>query len=384
MHVVGIDRSVNAGFLARLAVLGGGRCELVESEDRLDEATEHIHRRIAAPLLTQVSLAADGIAGDTVAPRRTSDLFPGVPLVITGRCAELTGVRVTALTADGKEWTCTVPSSAAPPELAGAATEPDQNTPPREPTGPSAVTALWARAHLRDLEDAYAAFPADPKELERQIVATSLRFGVLCRFTAFVAMDERVVTDGGQPHRVIQPVEPASGWEMLAGSAPTERPIAARAMRRTAAVAAGPDQTRAKMARRRGLDRKAQLPLTWTEAGGDLAEDLVRRLGTELTRLRAEDGSAWAVRRVLLADLGTRLSALNDELDRAGLATDAVAELNALVVDLVACETDPPRGEDFEVLWRRVVDILVRLTDDPPGTREQPGQPARKGFWRRG
>ncbi|MFC5946521.1 VWA domain-containing protein, partial [Micromonospora harpali] len=38
VHTVGIDRAVNAGFLGRLAGLGGGRCELVESEDRLDEA----------------------------------------------------------------------------------------------------------------------------------------------------------------------------------------------------------------------------------------------------------------------------------------------------------------------------------------------------------
>src|SRR5262249_58013968 len=46
VHAVGIDRAVNAGFLGRLAALGGGRCELVESEDRLDEATDRIHQRI--------------------------------------------------------------------------------------------------------------------------------------------------------------------------------------------------------------------------------------------------------------------------------------------------------------------------------------------------
>ncbi len=49
VHTVGIDQAVNAGFLGRLALLGGGRCELVESEDRLDAAMEHIHRRIGAP-----------------------------------------------------------------------------------------------------------------------------------------------------------------------------------------------------------------------------------------------------------------------------------------------------------------------------------------------
>ena len=52
------------------------------------------------------------------------------------------------------------------------------------------------------------------RELEQRIVAESLRFGVLCRFTAWVAVDERVVTEGGQPHRVVQPVELPSGWEL--------------------------------------------------------------------------------------------------------------------------------------------------------------------------
>ena len=58
VHTVGIDRAVNAGFLGRLAALGAGRSELVESEDRLDEAMEHIHRRIGAPVVTGLQITA--------------------------------------------------------------------------------------------------------------------------------------------------------------------------------------------------------------------------------------------------------------------------------------------------------------------------------------
>jgi Ca-activated chloride channel family protein len=49
--------------------------------------------------------------------------------------------------------------------------------------------------------------------MEKQIVATSLRYGVLSRFTAFVAVDHRVVNEGGQVHKVTQPVDLPSGWE---------------------------------------------------------------------------------------------------------------------------------------------------------------------------
>src|SRR5262249_47278966 len=37
VFTLGVDQAVNASFLRRLADLGGGACELVESEDRLDE-----------------------------------------------------------------------------------------------------------------------------------------------------------------------------------------------------------------------------------------------------------------------------------------------------------------------------------------------------------
>src|SRR6201999_2379898 len=50
LHTVGIDQAVNAGLLRRLAGVGGGSCDLVESEDRLDEAMHALHRRIGAPL----------------------------------------------------------------------------------------------------------------------------------------------------------------------------------------------------------------------------------------------------------------------------------------------------------------------------------------------
>ncbi len=58
IHTLGIDQAVNEGFLHRLADLGGGTCDLVESEGRLDDAMDHIHRGIGVPVLTGLSFAA--------------------------------------------------------------------------------------------------------------------------------------------------------------------------------------------------------------------------------------------------------------------------------------------------------------------------------------
>ncbi|MEU8239510.1 VIT domain-containing protein [Actinoplanes missouriensis] len=201
VHTVGIDRAVNAGFLGRLAAIGAGRSELVESEDRLDEAMEHIHRRIGAPVVTGLGVTGDGITllDDSRSPVRLPGLYPGVPLVITGRYrGEPAGrLTVTGRTRDDQDFRTDVAVQ--------------QRSEP-------AVTSLWARARIRDLEDAYA---AGDHHREQEIVSTSLRFGVLCRFTAYVAVDQRVVNEGGQGKRVTQPVEYPSGWEPPVASPPT-------------------------------------------------------------------------------------------------------------------------------------------------------------------
>ncbi|MFC7730656.1 VIT domain-containing protein [Actinomadura keratinilytica] len=182
VHTVGIDQAVNAGFLQRLAHAGQGHCELVESERRLDEAMEHIHHRVGAPLVTDLRLVPDGLSviPDTVTPSRLGALYPGVPLVISGR---FQGPPRGSLTVHG-----VTPEGAAWQQRSTGAVSTD-----------SAVASLWARAHLRDLEDRYLV--SGTADIERQIVDTSLRFGVLCRFTAFVAVDGRVVAEGGAPTR---------------------------------------------------------------------------------------------------------------------------------------------------------------------------------------
>jgi Ca-activated chloride channel homolog len=198
VYTVGVDTAVNEGFLRRLAGLGGGACELVESEDRLDEVMDRVHRRIGAPVLTDLELEPAGLDVDlaSLAPRRLPALFEGSPLVVSGRFRGRAGGAVTLRGRDaaGRPWSATVPTTG------GDA---------------PALRATWARAHLRDLEDRYATDPAPDRELERRIVDTSLRFGVLCRFTAFVAADVQVVNEGGVVHRVLQPVEAPAGWTMF-------------------------------------------------------------------------------------------------------------------------------------------------------------------------
>jgi Ca-activated chloride channel family protein len=197
---LGIDMAVNEGFLRRLAETGrgGSGSEMVESEERLEQVMDSIHRRIGQPVLTNLRFGAlpTGLEliADTITPERPPSLFAGSPLFIMGRYRGRS---------DG------------PFELEGDTPGGQHH---RELVAPSvrenpAVAAAWAREQVRRLEDRYAAGRGDLSMLEKEIIATSLRFGALCRFTAFVAIDHRtVVNEGGEVHTVIQPVEMPAGW----------------------------------------------------------------------------------------------------------------------------------------------------------------------------
>ncbi|MEV0401764.1 VIT domain-containing protein [Actinoallomurus sp. NPDC050550] len=391
VHTIGIDRAVNAGFLGRLAVAGAGRCELVESEDRLDEVMDHVHRRIASPAVTGVSLDMPSVVPGTLAPGRPGDLFPGVPLVVRGRCAAPGPVTLRGVAADGSPW--------------------EQRLEPVT-TDDAAATAIWARAHLRELEDRYLAGDGDPERAIERIVDTSLRYGVLCRFTAFVAVDTRVAADGAPAHKVIQPVEQPSGWE---AATPVAAPFAASSrsalpapggygappvapgapaapggygtppapgvyggapMPAAAPPPRGPVPGAAPSGPTRGFaPARARMPMR--ESTTASAVDARAQVAEELRRLRAARPVSELERRQILADLGSRLEVLVP-----GALTDLVAALRS-------CD-DPagPRGRDLEELWDRTLHELAAYADEAgdAGQAERTDgteRPERKPFWHR-
>lgn len=314
VHTVGIDQTVNAGFLGRLASAGGGRCELVESEDRLDDAMEAIHRRITAPLVTGIRLVGDGLIDGSVSPARIPDVFSGVPLVIRGRYRTVApALRLTGSTRDGAAW-----QTIAEPGHAEDAT----------------VAQLWARATLRDLEDAYVTSPDDA--LEQRIVRTSLRFGVMCRFTAFVAIDSRVVNQAGGRHRVTQPVELPAGWAsrppMPAGamgampmSFAADAAEYGGAVRTTAMApsATGHGSARGHFGAKRAAPVAGVEAISPEQRDDDAELRAARRQAADEARRLAEPAATEGDRSDALDDLATRLEALARHLE--SRAADAAA-----------------------------------------------------------
>jgi Ca-activated chloride channel family protein len=404
VHTVGIDSAVNAGFLGRLAGVGGGRCELVESEDRLDEAMDRIHRRIGAPAATGLRVEAEGLnlVPGSASPARVPDLFPGVPLVLTGRYqgAASGTLTVSGLTPDELPWRVAVPAAV---------------------TDRPEVAKIWARGRLRDLEDQYAV--TGGTELERTIVETSLRHGVLCRFTAYVATDVRVVTDGSAPHKVTQLVEQPAGWEpspdrasgsfggsvhplasmvgpAAVGSAPppmpkpsgppsVSRPGAPRPA--FAAAAAAPAQDALRRQAKRSREQYEQPSAFESAAYGSLepagaafagpdapsAELLavIEQAVVEAARLRDGAAEPAARRRDLLDDLASRLDALVRDLASQPFDRIVVDALRTLITVL------RDAGIPLEERWTRALAALGELADMKVAAPEATVE--RRAFWKR-
>ncbi len=184
VFTVGISQAVNVGFLERLSRHGGGQCELVESEDRLEEVMERLQRLMGSPVLTELGLRGlDGleVLEASLVPRRLPDLFAGVPVTISGRYRGGAGIPRVSVEAcelmTGQPWAKTQSAVVVQSDVVGA---------------------LWARGQIRALEDLLAVVGGHDEGIRREVVETSLRHKVLSGQTAFVAVDESAVVNHGQ------------------------------------------------------------------------------------------------------------------------------------------------------------------------------------------
>ncbi len=384
IFTLGIDQAVNEGFLKRLALLGGGSCELVESEDRLDAVMDKVHRRIGTPVLTGLRLEAAGVKLDShsVVPDRLPDLFAGTPLLIQGRFHGTPSGAITlqATEAAGRAWTESV---------AGARSD------------NAAGTSTWARGFVRALEDRYAAGRGDSSRLEKQIVENSLRFGVLCRFTAFIAVDvKEIVNAGGEVHRITQPVEPAAGWAML-GTAEEEDTSEACFSARAAmpqSLSALPFRggLRARMYGGGGSPIHKMLNQVLGGKKGKQAAyrasepnpspiDLTgfrRRVLDVLRLLEDAAGAQPADRLIALGILSVQLTALLEDLKSVGAPEADVQPLEDLLKELHDLAAKKVPGDSgVDQVWTRAEEVL-RQFGGGADVRVAKSSPRREGFWK--
>jgi len=190
----GIGDSVNRFLLDKMAEAGRGEVEYVSLSDDGSKAAKRFYERVRSPMLTDISIDWNGLGVTDVYPSKPGDLFSAKPVIVTGR-----------YTRGGKNTIKLKGSVAGQPyEREIAVTLPDA-----EPANDS-LASLWARRRVDQLSNEALNSPK-AEALNKQITDLGLEFGLMTQFTSFVAVEEKVVNQNGQPVRVEVPIEIPEG-----------------------------------------------------------------------------------------------------------------------------------------------------------------------------
>jgi Ca-activated chloride channel family protein len=209
----GIGSSVNRFLLDKIAEQGRGEVEYVGLNDDGSAAARRFHERVRNPLLTDISIDWGGLPATDIYPKRIPDLFGAKPLILTGRFTS-PGRGVVRLKGKmaGREFSREIPVEF-----------------PESESGHDVLASLWARTRIEDLmgqDYAGAQQGTMKKDLRETVTQLGLECRLMTQFTSFVAVEEMIVTDGGQPRRIDVPVEVPEGMNRAAvfGETSASRP----------------------------------------------------------------------------------------------------------------------------------------------------------------
>lgn len=194
----GIGNSVNRFLIEKMAEFGRGVAEVVMLAESAAQAGARLHDRLAAPVMKDVGIELIGGQVGRVYPRELPDLYSVEPVMIVGRLAGAapSRIRLTGITPDGLFDRSFVLSF------------------PDQPTDRKALASLWARRAVDAiLEQHYDAVQQDTlaDAIKQQVVDLGTKYGIVSRYTSFVAVDERITNLDGELVKVEVPVEMPDG-----------------------------------------------------------------------------------------------------------------------------------------------------------------------------
>ncbi len=168
----GVGYDVNTKLLNRLAEDHHGTAQYVEPSENLETALSSFYQKIKSPVLSNVSIAYDGITVKDVYPREVKDIFAGSQVLLLGKYRN--GAKAT-VNLTGK---VNGVSKAYSFPLNFEANSADHTYLPR----------LWAMRRIGHLTDV-AQNNGDSKEVVDEIIALSKKYGIISNYTSFLVTD---------------------------------------------------------------------------------------------------------------------------------------------------------------------------------------------------
>lgn len=221
----GVGDDVNTVLLDNLAQRYRGVSEYVRPSEDLEVKLSAFYQKVGAPIMTDLALSVDGIRLTDVYPRPLPDLFAGTQLAVLARYSG---------------------SGAAPLVLSGQLndrplqfTYPGQAF-PEQAARNSFIPRLWASRKIGYLLNEVR-LRGENKELIDEIVALSLRYGILTPYTSFLVDDRTPLTREGQRQAAEQVGRAAAAAAATPAGAPAvDASQAVQSLRQAENLAAAP------------------------------------------------------------------------------------------------------------------------------------------------
>jgi len=194
----GIGSSVNRFLIEGVARAGSGEPFIVTDPKEAPGAAEQLRHYIDTPVLTGIQVRFPGFDVYDVEPGRVADLFASRPVVVFGKWrGDPTGVVDISGTSGRGVYRNSIAVSSG-------------NLDPSH----AALRQLWARTRVAELSDLGPASPSEQRIA--QITSLGLTYGLLTRYTSFVAVQEVVRRTGDGAEEVDQPLPLPAGVSDLA------------------------------------------------------------------------------------------------------------------------------------------------------------------------
>jgi len=175
LFTFGVGDDVNTFLLDKLASEHRGISTYVRPGEDLEAAVSTFYSRISSPVLTDVALDFEGVRVRDLYPYPLPDLFAGTQLVVVGRYQE------------GGKATVTLKGKRGEKEEAFSWEAEFQKR-----GGEEFIPRLWASRRIGYLMEQIR-LHGENKEIVEEIVALSLRYGIITPYTSFL-VEEEVLT----------------------------------------------------------------------------------------------------------------------------------------------------------------------------------------------
>ena len=170
----GIGSSVNRYLIEGVAHAGLGEPFIVTEPGEATEAAARLRRYIDSPVLTGIDVKFSGFDVYDMEPKQIPDLFASRPIVVFGKWRGAAGGTIEISGKTGREpYHASIPVAAESPDARHGA-----------------LRYLWARTRIATLDDFGLGAAGDDRVAE--ITSLGLTYGLLTRYTSFIAVQEIV------------------------------------------------------------------------------------------------------------------------------------------------------------------------------------------------